>query len=295
MSHETLARTVAFDFTRQNLPSLVAGCASDPLMGIISRWFPPGARVLEAGAGSGKWLKALNDGGYAMQGIEINGANVDSFRALWPAIPFDQGDVERLPYDDGSFDAILSLGVVEHMIHGPERALVEMARALKPGGVIILTVPDANILFRLERVKDWLFHRLYRWNGLRRLLGKPLALYSRAAEQERLTAIRRNQHPGWPIKHSFSPDHGQSFYEYRFTPATIAGLMVEAGFEVAAVERLYHADRLYQVFGRLVGRGGGGLPITLNPLGRLLNAILPSHWFNHMALIVARRPVGRNG
>lgn len=290
MNDETLARTVAFDFTRANLQDLIAGCASDPLLAIVERWFAPGARVLEAGAGSGKWLKALDGRGYAVEGIEINAANIERFRAVWPDIPFTQGDVERLPYDDAAFDAVLSLGVVEHLIDGPERALADMHRVLKPGGTMILTVPDANLSFRLERVKDWAFHRLYAWETLRRLLGKRPATYSRDGERRRMEAIGRRRRAGWPIKFGFAPDQGRNFYEYRFTAGQIAGLIESAGFETIAVQRLYHADRAYQLFGCAAGRAEANRPIALNRFGRGLLAALPPNWSNHMVLVVARRP-----
>lgn len=295
MSDVTPARTVEFDFTQADLTELVAGCAADPLAAIIHRRIAPGSHVLEAGAGSGKWLKALADRGFAVDGIEINAANVERFRAAWPDIPFIQGDVERMPYGDAAFDAILSLGVVEHLIDGPEGALAEMHRVLRPGGTMILTVPDANASFRLERAKDHIFHRLYGWDTVRRLLGKPPTTYSRDTERQRLDAIGRRRRSGIPVKFSFAPDQGRRFYEYRFTAAHIAGLIGAAGFETVAVERLYHADRLYQIFGRMAGTAGMNRPVSLNPLGRLLLSSLPPSWTDHMILVVARRPDRRHG
>ncbi|WP_158280200.1 bifunctional 2-polyprenyl-6-hydroxyphenol methylase/3-demethylubiquinol 3-O-methyltransferase UbiG [Azospirillum sp. TSH100] len=290
MTDVTPARTVEFDFTHADLTELVAGCAADPLATIVRQRIVPGSHVLEAGAGSGKWLKALADQGFTVDGIEINNANVERFRAAWPDIPFIHGDVERMPYGDAAFDAILSLGVVEHLIDGPERALAEMHRVLKPGGTMFLTVPDANASFRLEQVKDHILHRLYGSEALRRLLGKRPAAYSRDAERQRLKAIGRRRRAGVPVKFSFAPDQGRSFYEYRFTTARIVGAIEAAGFQTTAIDRLYPADRLYQIFGRLAGSAGTNRPISLNPLGRLLLTCLPRHWIDHMILVVAQRP-----
>jgi len=51
------------------------------------------------------------------------------------------GDVRILPFRDGSFDAIYSMGTIEHFDE-TERAVVEMARVLKPGGRAIIGVPN---------------------------------------------------------------------------------------------------------------------------------------------------------
>ena len=51
------------------------------------------------------------------------------------------GDVRDLPFRDASFDAIYSMGTIEHFDE-TERAVEEMARVLKPGGRAIVGVPN---------------------------------------------------------------------------------------------------------------------------------------------------------
>jgi SAM-dependent methyltransferase len=51
------------------------------------------------------------------------------------------GDVRDLPFRDASFDAIYSMGTIEHFAE-TERAVEEMARVLKPGGRAIVGVPN---------------------------------------------------------------------------------------------------------------------------------------------------------
>jgi SAM-dependent methyltransferase len=53
------------------------------------------------------------------------------------------GDVRDLPFVDGSFDAIYSMGTIEHFDE-TERAVAEMARVLKPGGRAIIGVPNRH-------------------------------------------------------------------------------------------------------------------------------------------------------
>ena len=53
------------------------------------------------------------------------------------------GDVRELPFCDDSFDAIYSMGTIEHFAE-TERAVSEMARVLKPGGCAIVGVPNRH-------------------------------------------------------------------------------------------------------------------------------------------------------
>jgi SAM-dependent methyltransferase len=53
------------------------------------------------------------------------------------------GDVRELPFRDASFDAIYSMGTIEHFDE-TERAVEEMARVLKPGGRAIIGVPNRH-------------------------------------------------------------------------------------------------------------------------------------------------------
>ena len=66
-------------------------------------------------------------------------------------LPFDNVNVEMepLPYPDASFDHVIFCEVLEHMTNDPMTALMELKRVLKPGGVMVLTTPNAA---RLENV-----------------------------------------------------------------------------------------------------------------------------------------------
>ena len=69
-------------------------------------------------------------------------------RARYPEIEFRQGDAERLPFADASFDAVVAGFVVNHL-PCPERALVEFARVLRPDGRVAVTVWERPERMRL--------------------------------------------------------------------------------------------------------------------------------------------------
>jgi SAM-dependent methyltransferase len=288
MADRLIPDTVIFNFTGQDLDRMVASCATEELMPFVRALVPAGGAILEAGAGSGRWVRALTNLGYVASGIELSMADVERFRAAWPDIPYEHGNVEAMPYADGAFDALLSLGVIEHLFHGPEQAVAEMCRVLKPDGVMFLTVPCANLSFRLEQVKDALFHRLYASNLIRRILARAPAHYSAEVERQRLAAIQQGRRAGVAVKYGFEPDAGRGFYEYRYDTAQIRTLIAQGGFRIEGVHLLNAPDRLYQIFGPLVGHYDGNSQPALNRLGRLLLKLLPAGWIGHMILVIAR-------
>jgi SAM-dependent methyltransferase len=98
------------------------------LAAFVRRYRLEGKRCLEIGAGRGVLQGMV--GGYV--GIDLARAAAKGFEK-----PFVQGTAEALPFRDGSFDAVWTYAVLEH-VSRPERALAEMRRVLKPGGALLL-------------------------------------------------------------------------------------------------------------------------------------------------------------
>lgn len=63
-----------------------------------------------------------------------------------------RADVENLPLADGSANLVLSVNIVDRLLHGPERALPECRRILQPGGRLVFTDP-------LNWTDVWLWER----------------------------------------------------------------------------------------------------------------------------------------
>lgn len=105
---------------------------------------PEPVRVLESGCGQGEVAAALHDQGHAVVGVDLARQALQRSRERHRDLPLLVGDVGRLPFQDGSFDAVVSLGVIEHLESGPSALLAEQARVLAPGGLLLLTVPGRN-------------------------------------------------------------------------------------------------------------------------------------------------------
>lgn len=115
----------------------------------------PGARVLDLGAGEGYFSKMVGDHIEAAYGLDpgdiLDACDVAPEIFRYDRITcqgFDAGGV--LPYQDGSFDAVCSLEVVEH-VEDQFAFCREIMRVLKPAGLAVLSTP--NVLNINSRVR----------------------------------------------------------------------------------------------------------------------------------------------
>jgi ubiquinone/menaquinone biosynthesis C-methylase UbiE len=115
---------------------------------------PAGARVLDAGCGSGRTLDELVRYGEP-HGVEVNAAGLAAARARGHDVR--EGRVEAIPYDDAEFDLVTCLDVIEHT-DDDVAALRELRRVTRPGGHLVVSVP----------AHPWLWSRHDEVNGHRR-------------------------------------------------------------------------------------------------------------------------------
>lgn len=118
---------------------------------------PPGARVLDAGCGSGRLLDELA-GRFEVSGVELDADSVAAARARGHA-DIHEGMVETLPWDDATFDLVTCLDVIEHT-QDDRVTLRELRRVLRPGGALLLTVPAYQALWSAHDVVNR-HHRRY--------------------------------------------------------------------------------------------------------------------------------------
>ncbi len=104
---------------------------------------PAGVRLLDAGAGECQYKKHCGHLEYVAQDNAIYDGKGDSGlqTGSWDFSQIDiVCDITNIPEPDASFDAVLCTEVLEHL-PDPVRALDEMARLLRPGGMFIITAP----------------------------------------------------------------------------------------------------------------------------------------------------------
>ena len=147
--------TVIFKWVESEMLAALDSCRRDEATPIIERHFPQGTRILESGCGAGRWVRFLQDRGRKMIGLEYSHETVEMVKRHWPDLDIVEGDCERSPFPDGSFDGALSFGVVEHWMEGPQRPLLELLRVLRPGAKAYISVPCFNSIRRLKRALLW--------------------------------------------------------------------------------------------------------------------------------------------
>jgi SAM-dependent methyltransferase len=103
---------------------------------------PPTARVLDLGCGTGEVSAQLIRLGYEVWGLDIAEPMVRYARDRCRSNRFRVGDMERLPFPDDTFDAVVCLGVIEYLA-ADDRALREIWRVLRPGGTAVISTPSA--------------------------------------------------------------------------------------------------------------------------------------------------------
>jgi 2-polyprenyl-6-hydroxyphenyl methylase/3-demethylubiquinone-9 3-methyltransferase len=152
--------------------SAEASCAHGYLvptvLNALMKWQPrPPCRVLDAGCGNGYTAGVLLRKGFEVVGVDASEAGIALARAAHP-----EGRFECLSlYEDvrdrlGSFDAIVSTEVIEHL-YDPRRFVARMKEALYPGGLVIVSTPYHGYLKNLVMaiVGKWDRHLTAMWDG----------------------------------------------------------------------------------------------------------------------------------
>lgn len=101
-----------------------------------------GDKYLDAGCGTGLILRHLPPGSV---GLDINSKNIEKAKTYVPQATLVVSDVEEIPFPDRTFSTVICTSVLEHLPH-PRKATREILRVLKPGGVLIGSVPFRSIL-----------------------------------------------------------------------------------------------------------------------------------------------------
>jgi SAM-dependent methyltransferase len=152
----------------------------------------PGMRVLDVGCGPGTITLGLAE---AVAPGEVVGVDIveDRLHLARAAaeeralanVRFEPGDIHRLPFGEGEFDAALAHGVLEHL-PDPLAALGEMRRVLRPGAVVGVRSPEHTLAVvgpAAPWIQEWLtyFLRVGEADGESPQIGRSLRAIVRAA------------------------------------------------------------------------------------------------------------------
>lgn len=120
-----------------------------------------GKTLLDAGSGTGIFSKGAVDRGAVVTSLDVGKELLDQVAKKCQSERV-VGSVTNLPFKDCSFDIVLSTEVIEHSTD-PQKAIRELCRVAKPGGILIITVPNEVWKFSVS-VADWLRVRPYHGN-----------------------------------------------------------------------------------------------------------------------------------
>ena len=185
---------------------------------------PTDAPILEAGCGLGIEVIRLSELGYRVLGVDYAVNALRQLRAARPDPSLVAADIHGLPFRDGSFGGYLSFGVLEHFEWGLGPGLREAHRILRPGGVLVLTIPAPNLVWRAVTLRDRMapppaYHRGYYERRYQR------AEIEAAARQAGFEVLETH-----PIGHSFTlwglgrPFRGPGYYETSGLAERLGGL-----------------------------------------------------------------------
>jgi SAM-dependent methyltransferase len=266
---------VEFSWDEKQFYNMVASTVHNPTLPFIQKYLPKTEPVLEAGCGLGHIVKYLGDLGYDAYGIEIGSEAVKAVKQIEPNLRVECASVEYVPFPDNFFGGLICLGVVEHITQGPEKALKELYRVMKPGSIGVISVP---VFGTLRKIKHYLgisyldyhlrnfYHKLFR-NG----------------ENWTQTGIDKTMllpYHRWP--------YAGDFFEYRYTRKQFASKLTRAGFQIESEHSLEGMQGLYHEL--------GGMFVNLsNPnwFVKMLDKIFSKFDFfhHHTYLAIVKKPL----
>jgi SAM-dependent methyltransferase len=112
----------------------------------------PGSRVLDVGCGGGRHAYEVYRRGGRVVAFDLDAGELGGVRGMFGAMEAEgqagegsaataiSGDATSMPFCDNAFDRVIAAEVLEHVLDD-QRAMSELARVLRPGGLAAITVP----------------------------------------------------------------------------------------------------------------------------------------------------------
>lgn len=213
---------------------------------------PSGRRILEVGAGTGREAHILAERGAKVVALDFSPQALRLSRQISALPRLVRGDALALPFPDQRFDLVYHQGLLEHF-RDPLPLLRENRRVLRPGGLVLVDVPQTFHVYTLMKQALMLVHRWF--------------------------AGWETQFSPWQIERvvrqaGFEPIHR---YGYSMRPGLAYRVVRQAlrsvGVRLPLVPRLGPLDRAYRAWHRIQRRFeqtrlGPYLTLTVGVVGR---------------------------
>jgi SAM-dependent methyltransferase len=163
--------------------------------GVLAEFSPPPGELLDVGCAAGLFLDVARERGWNVQGLELSPHAVKVAREHF-GLTVHEGDFAAVDLEEGSFDAITLLDVLEHL-YEPSESLQRIKALLRPGGILMVVLPnDRNLTTMVSRGA---------YHATRGRVSYPAS------------RVHQIYHPCY------------------YTPKTLTGLLRREGFEILAV------------------------------------------------------------
>jgi len=194
----------------------------------------PGERVLDVATGTGWTSRLIARRGASVMGTDIASDLLEAARAQAEEeglpIEYQIGDAESLPFDDGTFDAVVStVGVM--FATRQEAAAAELARVCRKGGRVALTTwtPDGNVFGMFQVMRQYMPQpptpaprSPFEWGRvgrLRELLGdafdlrfeKSISFYREPSAEAAWDTFSKGYGPARALANSLAPERQEAF------------------------------------------------------------------------------------
>lgn len=214
----------------------------------IFEWVPPpddpDAVILDAGCGRGFYLNYYRYvSPVKLVGLELEDDIIRKAQANvghLPDITLVQANIYQLPFPDDYFSGVIASEILEHL-DNDAGALRELHRVLKPGGVLAITVPNANYPFLwdpINKTLETVFNRKIRRGPLAGIWANHVRLYTMPELRQpvvaagfKIEAERAFTHWSFPFIHNLVYGLGKPLLESGMMPKKMATAADRTTFE----------------------------------------------------------------
>lgn len=222
----------------------LASTTIDPIRGREVRWMlrrldlGPEDAVLDVGCAFGVWTHHVGRRVRRAAGVDPDASAVEHGRRSYPGIDLRVADGRALPFADGEFDKVVFISTLEH-IERPEAVLAEIARVLRPGGRLAISVDTLN-------------HRA--WRQYREIHARRSYVSQYFTRDELLAMAGRHGLVAGAERHIYGNALAPALLRWRLKPTNLHWLLAPVAWGLSAVLDDRDSGMMYETVMRREGR-----------------------------------------